>query len=202
MASLSLWFSTWSSRAGYRCMEHVNELTVGWPDVSYLIKKTFGVLRPCYRRKLGPFHFISQSTIPAFSCRSLRQWRARRANIKSWIIASLCKKLKAAVHIGMWLPTNWDTPYTKYSPEGENRQTPIIALPSSESALGFQEIVVKSKEYFWRRKRNPYIKEHISDFIIPFREIRKSRFLGAVQDCILSELNIDKDTRVHTWLWL
>ena len=46
-------------------------------------------------------------------------------------------KTKQFSHVRMWLPTNWDTPYTKYSPEGEKRQTPMIAVPSAESKFGF-----------------------------------------------------------------
>ena len=41
-----------------------------------------------------------------------------------------------------WLPTNWDTLYAKYLPEGENWQATINALPSVEIAFGFQRLVV------------------------------------------------------------
>jgi hypothetical protein len=198
MASLSLWFSTWSSRAGYRCVAYVNELTVGWLDVSYLINETFGVLRPRYGRKLGPLHFICQSTVFALSNRSLSQWRARRADKKSWIIASLCKKIKikqlAHVGLGRWLvPTNWDTPYTKYSPEGENRQTPMIALPSAESTFGFQELLVRSKRFGHRKTLTSKNTSPTSSS--PFEKSGSAGSLDRYRTAsTLFELSIDEDS--------
>ena len=41
---------------------------------------------------------------------------------------------------------------TLHSPEGENRQTLKIALPSTESTFGFQQSLVKPRKHFGRRK--------------------------------------------------
>lgn len=147
---------------------------------SYLVKEAFGVLRPCYSRKLGPFHFIWQSTVAALSYWSLRQWRTRRANIKSWIIASLCKKKKLR-------QSSWLLLEGVITHQLGHSICKILARwwesanAHNCAAISREYICLSgvSSEYFGRRK-NPYIKEHIANFIIPLREIRKCRFLGSV----------------------
>lgn len=61
-------------------------------------------------------------------------------------------KTKRSAHVGMWLPTKWDTAYAKYLPQGENRQTPRIEVPLGESAFGFQEWVGEIKKHIKRRE--------------------------------------------------
>ena len=113
----------------------------------------------------------------------MRQWQTRRQNIKSWIIASLCKeiKIKQLSHVRTWLPTG-----TLRIRSGRQRETAsaddCTAISREEIALGFQKLVVNILDV-----ANPHIKEHIADFSIPLEEIRKHSFLGTVQDWLSAD---------------
>ena len=87
------------------------------------------------------------------------------------------------------------TPYTKYSPEGENLETHIIALPSAlaESAFGYQELIVNILDVEKACQRDTSKNTSPTSSSSSLLE-KKRRFLGAVQDCGLSVLSIDRDT--------